>query len=264
MVEIHHLAAGYGGQPVLHSLDVSFHTGELTVIVGPNGSGKSTLLRTLVGLTTKMAGSITLGGKDFQSLSASALAQQIAYLPQNKRAPDMTVAQLVLHGRFPYLHYPRRYRQSDRDKAHAAMEQLGIAHLADTPVPQLSGGTQQKCYIAMALCQDSPVILMDEPLSFLDISHQLDLMALVKDLARQGKAMVLVLHDLALALQWADRIILLADGVIRQIGCPEELLSSGQLEAVFGVQIHRREAPLGYTFSRKEETKCPISPCSST
>lgn len=254
MVEIRDLTAGYGGKPVLQNLNLSFRPGELTVIIGPNGCGKSTLLRSLIGMTPKVEGSLTLEGKDLRSLSPAQLAQSIAYLPQNKQAPDMTVSQLVLHGRFPYLQYPRRYRETDRQMARTAMERMGIAHLADTPLPRLSGGTQQKCYIAMALCQDSPVILMDEPLSFLDISHQLDLMALTKDLARQGKTMVLVLHDLALALQWADRLILMEQGAIRQTGTPEELVSNPHMEAVFGVEIHRWDSPRGiqYTFTRKE------------
>lgn len=254
MVDIQHLTAGYGGAPVLQDLDLSFHPGELTVIIGPNGCGKSTLLRSIVGLTPKVEGQISMGEANLRSLSPAQLAQRIAYLPQNKQAPDMTAAQLVLHGRFPYLRYPRRYRQSDRDIAQGAMEALGISHLTDAPVPQLSGGTQQKCYIAMALCQDSPVILMDEPLSFLDISHQLDLMALVRELARQGKTMVLVLHDLALALKWADRLILMEKGAIRQTGTPEELVAGGHLEPVFGVRIHSWVSPWGiqYSFHRKE------------
>lgn len=251
MVEIQNLTAGYGGAPVLKDLSLSISPGELTVIVGPNGSGKSTLLRSLVGLTPKVEGSIRVNDTALSHLPSAQLAQNIAYLPQNKRPPDMTVSQLVLHGRFPYLSYPRRYRRADREIAQKAMEQLGLSQLADTPLPQLSGGTQQKCYIAMALCQDSPVILMDEPLSFLDISHQLDLMALVKQLARAGKSMVLVLHDLALSLQWADRIILLENGRIQQTGSPAEILSSGLLEEVFGVRIHPRSDPLGYTFTRK-------------
>ena len=254
MVEIQNLTAGYGGEPVLHGLNLRFRPGELTVIIGPNGCGKSTLLRSLMGLTPKTQGQITLDGTDLRQLSPSGLARSMAYLPQSKPAPDMTVGQLVLHGRFPYLQYPRRYRQTDRDMANAVMKRMGIAHLADTPLPRLSGGTVQKCRIAMALCQDSPVILMDEPLSFLDISHQLDLMALVRDLARQGKTVVLVLHDLALALQWADKLILMDRGRLRHTGTPEELLRSGQLKAVFGVEVHRWDSPAGpqYCFSRKE------------
>lgn len=254
MVDIQHLTAGYGGAPVLQNLNLTFHPGELTAIIGPNGCGKSTLLRSIVGLTPKVEGQLSLDGTDLKKLSPAQLAQQIAYLPQNKQAPDMTAAQLVLHGRFPYLRYPRRYRQSDRDIAQGAMEALGISHLADVPVPQLSGGTQQKCRIAMALCQDSPVILMDEPLSFLDISHQLDLMALARELARQGKTMVLVLHDLALALKWADRLILMEKGTIRQAGTPAELVDGGHLELVFGVEIQSWDSPRGtqYSFHRKE------------
>lgn len=254
MVEIRNLTAGYGGQPVLRELNLSFLPGELTVIIGPNGCGKSTLLRSLIGLTPEVKGELTFKGKDLRQLSSQQLAQSIAYLPQNRHIPDMTAGQLVLHGRFPYLHYPRRYRKEDRDMAKKVMDQLGIARLADVPLPQLSGGTRQKCYIAMALCQNSPVIVMDEPLSFLDISHQLDLMALVKDLARRGNTMVLVLHDLALALQWADRLILMENGTIQQTGTPEELVAGGQLEAVFGIHILSWDSPAGiqYTFTRKE------------
>lgn len=254
MVEIRNLTAGYGGEPVLQGLDLTFPAGQLTVIIGPNGCGKSTLLRSLIGLTPKVDGSITADASDLRRISSAELAQTIAYLPQNRRVPDLTAGQLVLHGRFPYLRYPRHYRQIDRELARTAMAQLGISHLEDIPLPRLSGGTQQKCYIAMALCQDSPVILMDEPLSFLDISHQLDLMALVKDLSRRGKTMVLVLHDLSLALQWADRLVLMDQGRIRQTGTPEELVCGGALEQVFGVEIHPWESPRGtqYSFCRKE------------
>lgn len=254
MIEMQNLTAGYGGAPVLQNLNLSFQPGELTVIIGPNGCGKSTLLRSVVGLTPKVEGSLSLDGTQLHTLPPARLAQKIAYLPQNKQAPDMTAAQLVLHGRFPYLRYPRHYRKEDRDKAQAALEALGIGHLADAPLPRLSGGTQQKCYIAMALCQDSPVILMDEPLSFLDISHQLDLMALTQKLARQGKTMVLVLHDLALALKWADRLVLMEKGTIRQTGTPAQLVSGGKLEEVFGVEVHSWDSPQGrqYSFHRKE------------
>ena len=245
MVEIRHLYAGYGQGDVLRDLDLRFPKGQVTVILGPNGCGKSTLLKALIGLTPRVQGEILVEGRDISRLSARETAQKIAYLPQQSRIPDMTVGQLVLHGRFPYLSYPRRYREQDRQAARKAMETLGIGDLADRPLAQLSGGTRQKCRIAMALAQDAPVILMDEPLSFLDISHQLMLLELARTLAKQGKTPVLVLHDLALALRCADRVVLLKEGRVFQTGTPEELLESKALEQVFGVNAHKFDTPMG-------------------
>ena len=245
MVEICHLYAGYGNGDVLEDLNLRFPKGRITVILGPNGCGKSTLLKALIGLTPKVRGQIRMEGLDLSTLDTRQVAQKIAYLPQNSRVPDMTVRQLVLHGRFPYLSYPRRYRDQDRQAAEQAMEILGIRELADRPLAQLSGGTRQKCRIAMALAQDAPVILMDEPLSFLDISHQLSLLRLARELADSGRTPVLVLHDLSLALGWADQVILLAEGRIVQTGTPAEILESGALEQVFGVKVHQFDTPMG-------------------
>ena len=245
MVEIRNLSAGYGGEDVLRDITLDFPRGEVTAILGPNGCGKSTLLKSLIGLVPQVSGEIVVDGVEKHKLKTVELAQKIAYLPQNKRPPDMTAQQLVLHGRFPYLSYPRRYRESDRQAAKEAMEALGILDLAQTPLPRLSGGTQQKCFIAMALAQESPTILMDEPLSFLDISHQLKLLALVQNLARQGKAPVLVIHDLALALRFSHRIVLMERGRIRQTGTPDEILASGALEEVFQVKACTVDTPTG-------------------
>lgn len=254
MVEIRNLTAGYGEAPVLTGISLDLPQGAVTVIIGPNGCGKSTLLRSLIGLTPKVTGQILADGGDTRRLSSAQLARRIAYLPQNKRAPDMTVEQLVLHGRFPYLSYPRRYRESDRQIARAAMARLGIEDLAGKDLPRLSGGTQQKCYIAMALAQDSPTILMDEPTSFLDISYQIQLMELARDLAGQGKAIVMVLHDLSLALEYAHRIVLMDRGRIRMVGAPREIYESGLLDEVFSVRSCRYDTPFGeqYCFLKKE------------
>ena len=250
MVEIRNLHAGYDEKNVLKGLSLSFPKGQVTVILGPNGCGKSTLLKSLVGLTPRVSGEIRMDGLLHTGLSRGEVARKIAYLPQNKTAGDMTVEQLVLHGRFPYLRYPRRYRPEDRQAAKQAMAQLGLEHLAGEPLNRLSGGTRQKCFIAMALAQDAPTILMDEPLSFLDISHQLKLLTLCRQLAAEGKAVVLVLHDLALALEYAHRVVLMEAGTVRQVGTPEEILSTGNLEQVFGVKVstHRWENRLHITF----------------
>lgn len=245
MVEIQNLSAGYGKGDVLQQISLTFPAGQVTAIVGPNGCGKSTLLKSLIGLVPSVSGAILVDGVETSTLTTQELARKIAYLPQNKRSPDMTAGQLVLHGRFPYLSYPRRYREEDRQAARAAMEALGIWDDRNTPLPQLSGGTQQKCYIAMALAQQSPTILMDEPLSFLDISHQLRLLELSQELATQGKAPVLVLHDLGLALRYAHRIVVMEAGRIRQIGTPEEILEKGTLDEVFHIKTQRINTPSG-------------------
>lgn len=255
MVEIRDLTAGYGIVPVLKDLSLTFPEGKLTAIIGPNGCGKSTLLRAIMGLTPKVTGSVKLDGAPLLTLPPGELARQVAYLPQERPVPNMTVGQLVLHGRFPYLQYPRRYRAGDREAARAALARMGLSELAQVPLAQLSGGIRQKCRIAMALCQDTPVLLLDEPLSFLDISHQLELMALCRELARQGKTMVLVLHQLSLALQWADEIVLMEAGRIRQTGIPRALACGEALPQVFGVDVRHWDTPLGtqFSFHRKGE-----------
>ncbi len=230
MMELEHLTAGYGEKIILHDLSLAFPPGTVTAIVGPNGCGKSTLLKAAAGLIPPVSGAVR---------APEPLARSVAYLPQSRRLPEMTAGQLVLHGRFPWLDYPRRYREKDRTIAKNAMARLGVAELWDTPLSQLSGGTRQKCCIAMTLTQDTPTILLDEPASFLDVAHQLRLMELCRELAAEGRAVALVLHDLPLALRYADRILLLEQGRITAEGTPHEVLASGALERAFGVRILR-------------------------
>ena len=239
MIELKNVSAGYPGKPVLHNLSLSIAPGAVTVIAGPNGCGKSTLLKALVRLNPHNGGEIRIGGAPIETFSPNALARKLAYLPQNRSVPDITVRRMVLHGRFPYLSYPRRYRPQDHAAVDGALNKLGLSDLADTPMAKLSGGMQQKVYIAMALAQDTPAILMDEPTAFLDIAHRLQLMDLARQLAREGKAVVLVLHDLPLALRYADRIAVLCDGRLLDEGTPEEVFARGTLEEAFCVKLHR-------------------------
>ena len=183
MIEIQNLCAGYAGLEVLHNFSTSFKEGKVTVIVGPNGCGKSTLLKSMIRLNPAVSGHILLDGQNIDELTNSMLAQKIAYISQSRKTPDISVRRMVLHGRFPYLKYPRRYRAEDYAVADQAMSWVGIDDLAEKNVSELSGGTQQKVYIAMALAQDTPAILMDEPTVFLDISHQLKTLKMAKKLA---------------------------------------------------------------------------------
>ena len=236
MVEIRNLTAGYGERDVLRDISLSFPPGTVMAILGPNGCGKSTLLKAAAGLLEPKSGAV---------LAEEPRQRNISYLPQSRRLPEMTAGRLVLHGRFPWLDWPRRYRREDYEAAQAAMERMGVAEFADTPLSQLSGGTRQKCYIAMALAQNAPTILLDEPTAGLDIGHQLRLLEQCRALAAEGRAVVLVLHDIPLALQYADRIALMEDGQLKALGTPEEIMSTESLQTTFGVRIFPVRTPLG-------------------
>lgn len=247
MLEIRNLFAGYPGYMVLKNISLSIPDGAVTVIAGPNGCGKSTLLKALAGILPA-AGSVVLGGQDLLTLDRQERARKMAFLPQNRQVPEITVKNLVLHGRFPYLSYPRRYRQEDLRMAEAAMAQMGVTKLADRSLTTLSGGQRQKVYIAMALVQDTPVVLMDEPNAFLDISHQLQLMEQAKALAEAGKTVVLVLHDLSLALEYANSLVVLHEGTCLFQGTPEETYQSGCLDKAFGVEVRRFATAEGWKY----------------
>lgn len=245
MLELQNLAAGYRNVPVVSGVSLQFAPGKIWVLAGPNGCGKSTLLRTALGLQPKLDGGVLLDGQALEDLSPRQIAQKAAFVPQSRAVPRITAGRLVLHGRFPYLSYPRRYGKKDHETAWRALEWAGAADLAERPLMELSGGQRQRVYLAMALAQDTETILMDEPTAFLDIQHQMELMALARRLADAGKAVVMVLHDLCLAMKWADRIALLYGGRLLDCGAPEDLYARGCLEEAFGVSLGRVDAAGG-------------------
>lgn len=254
MLEIRNLRAGYGGEAILHDISLTLPGGAVSVIVGANGCGKTTLLRTLAGIHPADGGSVCLNGTDLLTLPPRELARQAAYLPQDRPVPQITAERLVLHGRFPYLSYPRRYSRQDLEIARRAMETMDITDLARRDLRTLSGGQRQKVYIAMALAQQTPVVLMDEPTTFLDIAHQFQLMAQAKMLAAAGKTVVLVLHDLALALKNADHLVVMDAGRILCQGSAEAVLAGGCLESAFGVRVARVRTAGGWQYYYEERT----------
>ena len=248
MINITNLCTGYSSKEILHQINLTIPSGKITVIVGPNGCGKSTLLKTLCGILPIQSGTISLDGQDINTFPPQMLARQISYLAQSRQIPDITVQRMVLHGRFPYLSYPRRYRKEDLLIAENAIHRMGITELADTPLSHLSGGTRQKVYIAMALAQDTPVILFDEPTTYLDISHQLQTMEHARFLSKEGKTVVMVLHDLSMALQVADQLIVMNNGAIVKQGTTQEIYDSGCLDEVFGVKVNRLQTTTGWHY----------------
>ncbi len=245
LLSAENLCAGYRGREILHDVTVGFEKGKITVIAGKNGCGKSTLLKALIRLIPKVEGSILADGVPVEELSSAALARRVSYLPQNKPIPDLTVMTMVLHGRFAHLGYPRHYTGKDIAAAQEALRMTELTEYADEYIPRLSGGTQQRVFLAMALAQSAPVILMDEPTSFMDLSHQIKFMKLCRQLADQGKAVVMVLHDLPAALKYADEIVLMSEGRIVSSGNPRELFESGMLNQVFGICLERMDTPNG-------------------
>lgn len=248
MIECSHLSAGYDGRPVVEDVSLSFRPGEVTVLLGPNGCGKTTLLKTALGLLDPVAGQVLYDGTDLAAMSPTEAARKAVYMPQNRPAPRIDVRRMVLHGRFPYLSFPRQYRAADYAAADAALKAAGAADLAGRMMDTLSGGQRQKVYLAMALAQQAPTILMDEPTTWLDPKHQLEVMATARDLAAEGRAVGLVSHELSLALRTAHRVALLAGGRLMALGTPEEVWQSGALEEAFGVRIGRIQAENGWHY----------------
>ena len=236
MIELQHVSAGYGSKLVVEDISLALRPGQVLTLLGPNGSGKSTLLRTIAGLHPMAGGQITVDGVPVKELTRRQMAQKITYMPQSRTIPNITARKMVLHGRFPYLSYPRRYRKEDYEAARRAMERSDAWELADSPVQSLSGGQRQKVYLAMAMAQETQTILMDEPTTYLDMAHQLEVLELLQTLNRdQGKTIALVIHELNLAARFSDWMIALKSGAIRGAGTPAEVMTPALLREVFGL-----------------------------
>lgn len=237
MIKIKNLCIEYDGKKALNDISLNFEEGRLTVLTAPNGGGKSTLLKAAAGLQEMKSGSIRIDDREIGDWSRTELARRVAYMSQNRNTPNIQAKKMVLHGRFPYLSYPRKYRKEDYEAAAEALRQTDAEELANRFVPELSGGQRQRIYLAMTLAQGTDAIFLDEPLNFLDVKHQTELLKLARRLADEGKTVVLVIHDIRLALQEADTIAVLQDGKLIASGTPEEVYASGTIQKVFEVDI---------------------------
>jgi len=249
VLDLSFLSVGYKDKTVLSDIHLTFAPGSLTAIVGPNGSGKSTLLKTMLGILPPKKGKVLLDGSPLSSMKRIEIAKRISYLAQDTQVPDMTAFEAVLHGRFPHLSYPRRYRERDYAIARAAMERTGVLPFADIKLSSLSGGERQNAFIAMTLAQDTDVLLLDEPTSSLDVRHAYTLLSTLKTLAREGKTVAVVMHDLPLAFSLCDRVALFAEGRLLAQGSPASVLASGIVSHTFGVSIgHSDDAGYYYRY----------------
>lgn len=233
----HGLRLGYPERLVADGLDLDFPAGKVTALVGPNACGKSTALRALARLLKPQAGAVRLDGRDLAELAPRELAQRLALLPQSPTAPDgITVQDLVARGRTPHQRWWRQWSSADQKIVDAALAATGVADLADRPIDRLSGGQRQRVWIAMALAQDTPVLLLDEPTTYLDLAHQVEVLELVARLNREeGRTIVMVLHELNLACRYADHLIAMRDGSVVAAGPPAQIVTPELVEKVFAL-----------------------------
>ncbi|MQA94529.1 MAG: ATP-binding cassette domain-containing protein [Streptosporangiales bacterium] len=231
------LRLAYGDRVVADGLDLAIPAGKITALVGPNACGKSTVLRALARLLKPAAGAVHLDGADIADMSARDLALRLALLPQAPNAPDgITVRDLVARGRTPHQRWWRQWSREDEAAVDAALRATGSETLADRPIDELSGGQRQRVWIAMALAQDTPVLLLDEPTTYLDLAHQVDVLELVAELNRtDGRTVVMVLHELNMACRYADHLIAMREGAIAAAGPPSDVVTPELVRDVFGL-----------------------------
>ncbi|GAA1796405.1 ABC transporter ATP-binding protein [Leucobacter iarius] len=241
----HRLAAeglrlGYDDRVILDGLDLEIEPGRITSIVGANGSGKSTLLRAFARLLKPRSGSVLLDGTEIHRRPSKELARLLGLLPQSPIAPEgITVSDLVGRGRHPHQGALARWSAADTEAVAEALDATGTTELADRAVDELSGGQRQRVWIAMALAQQTDILLLDEPTTFLDVAHQIEVLDLLADLnRRRGTTIVMVLHDLGLAARYSDLLVAMSDGGVHAAGAPAEIVTPDLVREVFGLESH--------------------------
>ena len=233
----HDLSSGYGDRLIIQGLELSIPSGAITAIVGANACGKSTLLRTMSRLIAPKGGQVLLDGRSIHAMSPRHLAQTLGLLPQSPTAPEgITVADLVGRGRHPHQGFLSRWTARDDQAVAEALQATGTQDLAERAVDELSGGQRQRVWIAMALAQQTDLLLLDEPTTYLDICHQIEVLDLLVDLNRaRGTTVVMVLHDLNLAARYADHLVAMRAGSIDAVGPPDQVLTRDMVRRVFGL-----------------------------
>lgn len=243
------LTLAYDGAVIIRELDLAIHQGQITVLVGPNGCGKSTLLRGLARLLKPQAGTVYLEGDAIARLPTKALAQRLGILPQSPTAPEgLTVRELVAQGRYPHQTWLQQWSEVDESAVEAAIATTHLEEFANRPLDTLSGGQRQRAWIAMALAQDTEILLLDEPTTYLDLAHQIEVLDLLYRLNRdRDRTIVMVLHDLNMACRYGHHVIALRDGVVMAQGPPSEIVTESLVKAVFDLDSRIINDPVSHT-----------------
>ncbi|UII55465.1 ABC transporter ATP-binding protein [Cytobacillus spongiae] len=246
VIETQKLTLSYGDTIIIDELSLEIPRGEISVFIGGNGCGKSTLLRSIARLLKPKAGAVLLEGDAIARMSTKEVAKKMAILPQSPIAPEgLTVLQLVKQGRYPYQNWLKQWTEEDEAKVNRALEATGVADLKDRAVDSLSGGQRQRAWIAMTLAQDTDIILLDEPTTYLDMTHQIEILDLLYELNElENRTIVMVLHDLNLACRYAHNIIAVKDKQVFAQGKPEHVINCGLVKNVFGMDCEVTMDPL--------------------
>lgn len=244
-IEARDLSVGYGKRPVIEEMDLTIPESQITSIIGPNGCGKSTLLKTVARILKPSHGSVLLDGKAIHNQSTRDIAKKIAILAQSPHTPEeITVKDLVSYGRSPYQKGFGQLTAKDWEMIHWALGETNLLEYADRYVHALSGGQRQRVWIAMALAQDTDILLLDEPTTYLDLAHQLDVLQVLERLnKKQGKTIVMVMHDLNHASRFSDFIVSMRDGEVIKAGSPRDVMTNKVLRSVFDIDAHIVEDP---------------------
>ncbi|GGJ05508.1 ABC transporter ATP-binding protein [Paenibacillus hunanensis] len=246
ILEAKELTVTYGQAPVIENLNLTIPTGQITVLIGSNGCGKSTLLRTMARLLKSRSGSVLLDGQDIAHLPTKEVSRRMSILPQGPSAPEgLTVNQLVRQGRYPHQGWLKQWSREDEQMVQRALDATNLSSLADRPVDALSGGQRQRAWIAMTLAQGTETLLLDEPTTYLDMAHQIEILDLLFELNEQeGRTIVMVLHDLNLACRYAHHIVAVQNRTIFAQGKPEDIINQELVRNVFHMECEISFDPL--------------------
>ncbi|MEE4375644.1 Fe(3+) dicitrate ABC transporter ATP-binding protein FecE [Pseudomonas viridiflava] len=248
ILQAQQLDIGYGATRIVQDLSFSPPPGKVTALIGPNGCGKSTLLKAFARILTPQSGSLSLDGKAYRDLSARDLARKVAFLPQVLPIPEgVSVRQLVAYGRSPHNSLWGRLSGADQHSVEQALQRMELKTLADRPLSDLSGGQRQRAWLAMILAQDAAIVLLDEPTTYLDISHQVELLDLMRALSAEGKTVITVLHDINQACRYADHLAVMQAGRLVASGAPGDVLNAELVCRVFDVQVQIMQEPVAGT-----------------
>ena len=245
------ISISFGKKEILRNITMDFEKGKITTIIGPNGCGKSSLLKTISRTVIPVSGNAIFEDKPVNSYSPKELARKIAYLPQIHTSPsDIDIRTLVSYGRFPYKKFGQGLTEQDKRIIDETLELTGLAHMGDRLLNNLSGGEKQRAWIAMTICQQPEILLLDEPITYLDIGYQVEVLELIRELGRRLKiTIVMVLHDMNFTARYSDRIYVLKDHGVHDYGAPEKIIEHDHLEDVFRIDSQ--------TFS-DEKNHCPF------